>query len=181
MRGGASPLATKLFSVLKVSVLWLKTQLGGWKLNSAALRRVRVDVVEMREIGRVFQVAEGRQAVQRLVRSAPPRRPAAASSGDGGRGAPSARKSRREMLARRAQLLLLYLACSAASLAGSIHQEFDVDADIARLLLGNAELVPVGDPGLRQVPLRHDVVVPQQHAVERVGGGDAGRRGRWRR
>ena len=33
MRGGASPLLTKVFSVLKVSGLWLNTQLGGEKLN----------------------------------------------------------------------------------------------------------------------------------------------------
>ena len=33
MRGGASPLAAKLFSVLKVSALWLKYQFGGEKLN----------------------------------------------------------------------------------------------------------------------------------------------------
>ena len=34
MRGGASPRGTKLFSVLKVSTLWLKNQFGGAKLNS---------------------------------------------------------------------------------------------------------------------------------------------------
>ena len=32
MRGGASPRSTKVFSVLKVWVFWLKNQLGGWKL-----------------------------------------------------------------------------------------------------------------------------------------------------
>ena len=33
MRGGASPLGTKLFSVLKVRTFWLKSQFGGEKLN----------------------------------------------------------------------------------------------------------------------------------------------------
>ena len=44
------------------------------------------------------------------------------------------------------QLAPLYLAGSAASFSGSIHQEFDVGADIVGLLFWNAELVPVGQP-----------------------------------
>ncbi len=35
-----------------------------------------------------------------------------------------------------------------------------------------AEAVPARGALLAVGPLRHDVVVPQQHAIERVGGGD---------
>ena len=77
-----------------------------WIAQSAALRRVRPDVVEMREVGRVFQVAEDRQAVgfglaralresRRRGRRARPRRRAA---GEDRRGASAS--SRRPGLAR---------------------------------------------------------------------------------
>jgi hypothetical protein len=64
MRGGASPFSTNEFSVLNVCCRLVEDPVRHLEVHPPALRRVRVDVVEVLEVRRVLQVAEDRQAVQ---------------------------------------------------------------------------------------------------------------------
>ena len=78
------------------------------------------------------------------------------------------------LLSCAAALRPLAAPCSifARPLAGSTHQANRSTAVARARSLRMAELVPVGDAGRPDVPVRDHVVAPQQHAVERAAGGD---------
>ena len=126
----------------------------------------------MREVGRILEIAEGRHAVRcsarlrsgggRASQAPQPRRPAPARSGAS---APSSERSFGERGSR--PLRHSWPPCPRPTTRSSEKPTRRISA-----------LSPAGRSGpsarcaLAVGPLRHDVVIPQQHAVERPGGGD---------
>ena len=134
-----------------------------------ALRRVDIDVVEMVEVGGIFQVAERRDAVSLGAASAAAA--AASCSGAQRRRAPSASTCRRESSAMR-MLPSRALADPRRLFSVVPPQRRKPGEAIFRQRLGMAEAIPAGIAREAVGELRHDVEIPQQHAVERLGRGD---------
>ncbi len=137
----------------------------------AALGRVRIDVVEIRKIRRIGEVAEA-DMPWRSASCAPRRR----HEFRRGRCAPRRqRKGMRDGVIKTRCGTLAALSASHHQMVGKRRQP------VFRQRGRAAEAVPARRAHLAVGPLRHDVEIPQQHAVERLGGGDQARRGPWQR
>ena len=97
----------------------IEEPVGRREIEKPALRRVGVDIVEMREIRRIFQVAEGREPVQLLARRAGRED----FSGKQRRGEASSRAGEEVAAGGAHQFVFPYFAASAFSFSGSIHQD----------------------------------------------------------
>ena len=109
MPAAPSPLRTKMLSVLKVSKFWLPAPRLIWSASVPPFGARRIDVVEMLEVGRVFQLAERREPMRfglglRRRESGASRAKRGERGGAGEKGAarnPSPRKAGRGRLAPR--------------------------------------------------------------------------------
>ena len=131
----------------------------------AALGRVRIDVFEMRKIRRVGEIAEGRHAVTfDLLRARRRELRGGDRAGRQHERVPTGDQDRCGTLAA--------LSASHHQMAGNAPSPY------CRHVLRMAEAVPTRGALLEGIgPLRHDVEIPQQHPVERLGGGDQVLRG----
>ena len=138
----------------------------GNQREQSAFRRVGIDVVEMVKVGRIFQVAEHRHAVNvGFGHRRPPRgRNRAALS------APTPRPStcRRENSVMRPKSLQLRLPILAALSASHHHRFGKPEARVFRQRFGMAEAIPSRVTLEAEGELRHHVEVPQQHAIHRL-------------
>ena len=132
----------------------------------------------MMEVGRIFQIAERRHAVR-------------LGAAVGGRRGPKPRRAQRAdaetehmpagELRHARNIPQDRLPILAALSASYHHSDGKPGAAIFRQRLGVAEAVPARVAREAVGELRHDVEIPQQHAVERPGRGDQRRRDPWRR
>ncbi len=129
--------------------------------KAPALGGIGIDVVEVLEVGRILQLAECREPVARLRKGGGSR---AESCDKRQHPAEPRRRCRTICLGRRRHLPRAV--ASAFCFSGSIHQTCVKAAVILRQRVGAAENIPGHEALERIVPVRHDVVVPQQHAVE---------------
>ena len=127
----------------------------------AAFGRVRIDVIEMGKSAGYCEIAEGRHAVALGVLRGNVRRKF--------RGGERARRQHQKRWRR----LITISAAPWPPCSASHHQMVgNADSPYFGMVCGWPKRSQRAVRTLAVGPLRHDVEIPQQHAVERLGGGD---------